>query len=373
MSDSDGKATPVYLVCTPRVALNVRFYAHLLREMARRQFILALAKGVRERSTDFRYSEFAGIWLPIPSRNEQDAIVAFLGEALTDIDRYIRAKQRLLALLREQKQAIIHQAVTRGLDASALLKPSGVAWLGEVPAHWEVKALKYAFHSMDYGISATATDRGTIPLLTMGNIKDGKVAVPDNGGVESVDEHYLLQDGDLLYNRTNSAELVGKVGLFRDDKRSKVTFASYLVRLKPLAENDSAYLNYLLNSPTILGVARQLAVPSLHQSNLNPTRYGRIQVAIPPVSEQRQIVDYLQGATADLERTTAVTELQINLIQEYRTRLIADVVTGKVDVRAAAALRVEVGEEAAWAAGEGEEEGEEVGEEELQRMETGNG
>lgn len=371
LNHHSGIITSAYMCLRTQPAV-LREYGHLLlHAYDLKKVFYGLGSGLRQ-NLDWR--DFKYLPCLVPPRDEQQAIVRYLDHIDQRIRRYIRAKQRLLALLHEQKQAIIHQAVTRGLDASAPLKPSGVAWLGEVPAHWEVKALKYAFQSMDYGISATATDKGKIPLLTMGNIKDGKVVVPDNGGVESVDEHYLLQDGDLLYNRTNSAELVGKVGLFRDDKRSKVTFASYLVRLKPLAENDSAFLNYLLNSPTILGVARQLAVPSLHQSNLNPTRYGRIQVAIPPVGEQRQIVNHLQGATTDLERAVTATELQIDLIREYRTRLIADVVTGKVDVRAAAgALPAEVREEEAWAASEVEEDGEEGSEEELQRMQTENG
>jgi type I restriction enzyme S subunit len=271
--------------------------------------------------------------------------VRYLDHVDRRIRRYIRAKRRLLALLGEQKQAIIHQAVTRGLDPDVRLKPSGVAWLGDVPAHWEVKPLKHAFFSMDYGISASATDDGSIPLLTMGNIKDGNVSIPDSGGVESVDEHFLLNKGDLLFNRTNSAELVGKVGLLRSDHWTKVTFASYLVRLRPRPENDPEYLNFLLNSPSILGIARQLAVPSLHQSNLNPTRYGRIQVALPQLIEQQHILNHLSKSSKELDRVVATTNREINLLREYRTRLIADVVTGQVDVRAAAAnLPADAGE-----------------------------
>jgi type I restriction enzyme S subunit len=217
------------------------------------------------------------------------------------------------------------------------LKPSGVAWLGDVPEHWEVMPLKQALLSMEYGISASATDDGTIRLLTMGHVKDGKVIIPKHGGVNRVDKRLLIAKGDLLFNRTNSAELVGKVGLVTDTPGCETTFASYLVRLKTKGGIDPVYLNYLLNSSSILGIARQMAIPSLHQSNLNPTRYGRVQIALPPYDEQKHIVVNLAAECKNLDLAITHAQTQIALMRDYRTHLIADVVTGKLDVRAAAA------------------------------------
>ena len=114
--------------------------------MARTQWIASLAKGIRERSTDFRFDGFASQPVPFPPVAEQTAIVRFLDHANRRIERYIRAKKKLIALLNEQKQAIIHRAVTRGLDPNVRLKPSGIPWLGEIPEHWEslrVKQLRY--------------------------------------------------------------------------------------------------------------------------------------------------------------------------------------------------------------------------------------
>ena len=99
------------------------------------------------------------------------------------ISRYIAAKQKLIDLLEEEKQAIINQAVTRGLDPNVRLKPSGVEWLGDVPEHWEVLPVKRAFLSRDYGICGIRSDSGAIRLLTMGHLKDGQVIVPNDGGV----------------------------------------------------------------------------------------------------------------------------------------------------------------------------------------------
>jgi type I restriction enzyme, S subunit len=166
----------------------------------------------------------------------------------------------------------------------------------------------------------------------MGNVRDGEISIPEAGGVDVVHEYLLLKAGDLLFNRTNSAELVGKVGIFRGHA-TPVTYASYLVRLRCNQQFYSEYMNYLLNSIPVLSIARALAIPSLHQSNLNPTRYGRIVLPFPSYEEQEDIVEKLSQELQPIDiAITKVTE-EIMLIHEYRTRLIADVVTGKIDVR----------------------------------------
>ena len=272
------------------------------------------------------------VQVPLPPPDEQAAIAYYLDDADQHIRAYVSVKERLIALLEEKRQAIIHQAVTRGLDPNVKLKPSGVEWLGDVPEHWKVTAVKRALRSVDYGISESATDSGAIRLLTMGHLKDGKVIVPQAGGVENVDPDLLLDKGDLLFNRTNSQELVGKVGLFEGNE-SPVTFASYLVRLRPSSAHDPEFLNLALNDTSFISRARREAIPSLHQSNLNPTRYGRIHIALPSKEEQRTILHSLSKKTRTLTNAIERSRRQIELMEEYRTRLIADVVTGKIDVR----------------------------------------
>ena len=283
---------------------------------------------------------------PRPPTEEQTAIVRYLDHADRRIRCYIRAKQKLIKLLEEQKKSVIHQAVTGRIDVRTgrpypAYKPSSVEWLGDVPEHWEVIPLKRAFSQMEYGISDTGTDSGTIAVLTMGHIRDGAVTVPEYGGVTSVAPNLLLQDKDLLFNRTNSAELVAKVGLFRSGERP-VTFASYLVRMRTHEENSPEFLNFLLNDVGFMATARREAIPSLHQSNLNPTRYGRLQIPLPPATEQEAIVQSLVEDTSDIDTAVDRARRQIDLLREYRTRLIADVVTGKIDVREAAAALPEV-------------------------------
>ena len=130
VADSDGKGTPVYSVCEPRPTSNAQYFAYALREMARNRWIQALAKGIRERSTDFRFEGFGSQPVPLPPFPEQHAIVRFLDHTNHNICCYIDAKQRLIGLLEEQRRAIIQQAATRGLDFRVLLKDSGVEGLG---------------------------------------------------------------------------------------------------------------------------------------------------------------------------------------------------------------------------------------------------
>jgi type I restriction enzyme S subunit len=333
LSKHHGMITGAYTVFECKDNQLARFLEAFYIAMDDRKLLSPLYSGLRNTIPP---PVLLGQKTPLPPAQEQAAIVRFLNHADRTIRCYIRAKQKLIKLLEEQKQVIIHRAVTRGLDPTVRLKPSGVEWLGDVPEHWEVVPLKRAFARMDYGISDSGSDSGVIPVLTMGHIRNGVVTVPERGGVSRVEQSLLLKDKDLLFNRTNSAELVAKVGLFRAVSRP-VTVASYLVRMRSLAENSPEFLNLALNAPAFLGAARREAIPSLHQSNLNPTRYGRLPIPLPPTQEQIQIVDAVLEQTSSLNDTAASAWREIDLLHEYRTRLIADVVTGKLDVREAAA------------------------------------
>jgi type I restriction enzyme S subunit len=147
-----------------------------------------------------------------------------------------------------------------------------------------------------------------------------------------------LKKNDLLFNRTNSPELVGKVGLFAGSDNDEITFASYLVRLRVRPEHNAVWLNYLLNSTAFWSYARSQALVSLHQANLNPSRHGRMVLPVPPGrAEQDKVVEHIRSLADDIERAVNRLAREIELLREYRTRLVADVVTGKLDVRGAAA------------------------------------
>lgn len=163
---------------------------------------------------------------PLPPLMEQIRIAAFLDRETAKIDALVAEQRRLIELLKEKRQAVISHAVTKGLNPDAPTKQSGIEWFGYVPEHWKICLLKRAFRSVHYGISEMLMSDGAVAVLRMGNIVGGKIVMDDLKYVGSVDQVLLLQTGDLLYNRTNSLDLIGKVGLFVGNDELPVTFAS---------------------------------------------------------------------------------------------------------------------------------------------------
>jgi type I restriction enzyme S subunit len=271
--------------------------------------------------------------LLLPPLTEQRAITTFLDRETARIDALIGHKERLIALLEEKRQAVISHAVVRGLDPEVPIKDSGVPWLGMVPRHWRVLPVKRTWRQCDYGLSESLADVGEVRVLTMGNIQSGDVTIPEEGSWDHVPSQMLLEDKDLVYNRTNSLIHVGKVGLFRAVPGVRVSFASYLVRIRFNDSADPVFMNYFLNSDGFLRTAQSTALPSINQANLNPTRYGSLTICLPPIEEQREIVTVL-GQYSDRNKAILVSiEEGIARLREYRTALISAAVTGQIDVR----------------------------------------
>jgi type I restriction enzyme S subunit len=277
--------------------------------------------------------QVANVEVAVPPVAEQRAIAAFLDRETAKIDALVEAQERLIALLKEKRQAVISHAVTKGLDPSAPMKDSGVEWLGQVPAHWEVCLLKRAFSEVDYGISDTLDADDGVAVLRMGNIQDGEIDLTELKYVTSVDDALLLRPLDLLFNRTNSLDQIGKVGLLREPPSCPTSFASYLVRLRLTPSCSPPFMAKLLNTRGILGEARARAFVAIGQCNLNPTRYGEIAVALPPLGEQERIAAHLEDETKGIDALLSAAKAAITLLQERRAALISAAVTGKIDVR----------------------------------------
>jgi type I restriction enzyme S subunit len=289
------------------------------------------------------FDQVSNLLVALPADlNEQRAIADFLDRETSRIDVLVAKKERLIELLQEKRTALISHAVTKGLNLNVPLKDSGVEWLGQIPAHWEVIHLKRSLRATDYGISDSTNDSGRFKVLTMGNIQSGELNFDGVGFVNSVPKELLLETDDLLFNRTNSLELVGKVAIFRGHSNDEVTFASYLVRLRVNHRARPEFMNYLLNCEGLLGVSRSIAFLSINQANLNPNRYGFLRIALPPVDEQAAIAHHLDRETAKLDALIAKVRTAIERLREYRTALISAAVTGKIDVRQPSASASEV-------------------------------
>lgn len=281
------------------------------------------------------------VLLPIPPLPEQAAIVRFLDYMDRRIRRYIRAKQKLIKLLEEQKQAIINRAVTRGLDPNVRLKPSGVEWLGDVPEHWKFARLKDAA-VVQTGLTLGKSYLGLVtesrPYLDLRHIKHVNVPHGEAAGV-------TLKAGDVLMTEGGDIDKLGRGCVWRDEIpgclhqnhvfavrcRQDVLVPEFLVGLMT-SQHGRAYFQLTAKQTTNL-------------ASTNSTTLRAFPVVLPPVTEQRVILDEVARQTSGLDAAIARTEREIALLREYRTRLIADVVTGKLDVREAAARLPEEAEE----------------------------
>ena len=314
VSDSAGKGTPVYSVCTPIGEANPLYYAHALREMSRNKWIESLAKGIRERSSDFRFTEFSAQVVPVPPPEEQTAIVRYLDDADQRIRAYVSVKERLIALLEEERQAVIHQAVTQGLDPNVKLKPSGVEWLGGVPEHWGIQRLKTVC-GMKSGEGITA----------MSIENEGEYPVYGGNGLRGYTSEFT-HDGDYLLIGRQGA-LCGNVHIARGQFWASEHAVVTTVYTDHILEWLSALLEVMnLNQYSIAAAQPGLAVE----------RVMNLWVPVPPHEEQENIAASIGKQTKGIDNTGDQARRQINLMNEYRTRLIADVVTGQLDVREAA-------------------------------------
>ena len=269
------------------------------------------------------------LMLPVPPLAEQRSIARFLDHSCRRIGRYLAAKERLIWLLEEQKQALIQRAVTRGLDPTVPHKPSGIEWLGDVPAHWEVIRVGQLFQQRNAPAAAH------LPILEV-SLKTGvrvrlfdashrKQVMSDRGGYQRADE------GDLTYNMMRMWQ--GAVGVVPCDG---LVSPAYVVA-KPLSGADSRYFAPLFRTPEyragINGNSRGIVKD---RNRLYWQDFKNIPALRPPAAEQQAIVAHLDRATAALDAAIARTRRQRELVAEYRTRLVADVATGKLDVREAA-------------------------------------
>ena len=338
VADSDGKSTPVYAVCAPKdESANSRYYAFCVREMARSQWILALSRGVRERSTDFRFATFGNQWVPVPPSQEQTAIVRFLDHADRRIRRYIRAKERLIELLEEEKQAIIHQAITGQIDvrtsrAYPAYRDSGLPWLRDVPVHWRIERGKWLFRCIN-----VRSTTGTEELLTVssdrGVVPRSSVDVTMFKALSYIG-HKLCWPGDLVINSL----WAWSRGLGVSPLHGIISTAYGVYRLRNPARISSEYIHELVRSPAFKW---ELRVRSkgiwISRLQLTDGAFFTAPFPVPPLREQQAIVDAVRETSTETDVRIERSQRQIALLEEYRTRLIADVVTGKLDVREAAA------------------------------------
>ena len=313
-----------------RASLNGGYLLRLLQSSIVASQFHVSANGVTRYGLS--HGAIKSVRLPLPPLDEQTAIVRYLGHADERIQRAINAKERLIELLTEQRQAIIHQAVTRGLDPNVRLKDSGVEWLGDAPEHWQVRRLRYtgeAIIGLTYSPKDVVDKEDGILVLRASNILRGRINYQDRVFVNcSIPERLVVRTGDILIcSRSGSRALIGKNARI-DSETAGATFGAFMTVFRS-ESND--YLHHVFNSKLFENQSGAFLTSTINQLTLGIL--NDFKVPWPPAEEQSAIIRYIDKETTDIDAAIDNAQRQIDLLRKYRTRLIADVVTGQVDVR----------------------------------------
>ena len=338
-----GSLSPVYYVLRSRSRdINPKFIHYYFQSSIFQLSLTRLGKGILPHRMRIPMVLLKAEPIPLPSMYEQSAIVKYLDYVDKRVKKYIRAKQKQIKLLEEMKQAIIHQAVTRGLDPTVPLKPSGVDWLGEIPHNWIVKRIK---HSVKTSKSGTWGDDPTgdddIICVRVADFDRDYLTIREDkltyrSILETQREGRLLCPGDLLLEKSGGGEnqSVGTVVYYNRDL--KAVCSNFIDKITLADSYDPHFLVFLHS----MLYSKKIPVRSIKQTtgiqNLDTCSYFNEKVAFPPLADQLLISEYLERTVDYFEDKKNVERSCIRLLREYQTSLIADVVTGKLDVREAA-------------------------------------
>lgn len=332
LSNIDVVVSTGYIVLQNNSNFNKKYLKWLLHQFDI-SFMKTLGDGVRQ---TLSYTDFKNTDLPYISTEEQSSIANFLDYKTAKINRFIRKKKQLIKLLNEQKAGIINHAVTKGLDATVKMKASGIEWLGDIPEHWEVIKLT--------GVCAFVRGNSTFKkdeLLSNGNyvaLQYGKTykvdEVNEKYNFYVNDEFYKVSQvvnyGDVIFISTSETmqDLGHSVFYSRNDLG---LLGGEQVLLKP----NTSLVNekYLYFSSKVFAKELRKFATGVKVYRFKVNDLKTIYTSIPPLSEQQQIVSHIETETTKLIKAIATIEKEITLVQEYKTALIAEAVTGKIDVR----------------------------------------
>lgn len=342
VSDSDGKSTPVYSVCTSRInGVNLYYYSYFLRSLAKKGFIESLAKGIRERSTDFRFNDLGVLLLPFPPLVEQEYIADYLDKKTEQIDKAIAQKGQMIELLKERKQILINSAVTRGLTSDTPLKDSGIDWIGQIPLHWEVRRIKYikssnknAFVDGPFGSNLKSEhfiENGDVYVVESGFITTG-IFIDKEFKTISKKHFETIKRSECLGGDVIIAKIGANYGMAAElpilDKKAVVSGNSLKITLNQnLIKND--YFVKLLFLSKLLGGFENFvnisAQPALSLGGLN-----NLSLPCPPIKEQLEIISYIEQHTDKIDKAIFQKQEEIEKLKEYKSTLIDSAVTGKI-------------------------------------------
>jgi type I restriction enzyme S subunit len=336
-----GLVSPDYTVLRPNENADVRYFEFVLRSPSCRAELRTRAKGIVEGFWRLYTNDFYDIRLPVPPLDEQRLIVRFLDWHGSQTARLVREKRKLITLLNEQLEVMVHRMVTRGLDRTAKLRSTRIPWLGDVPESWDVTSLSSVSDLIQTGpfgsqLPASAYVVGGVPVINPSHIGNGQITPEETITVSEETASRLsrhrFQVGDIVLARRGELGRCAVVG----EREAGWVCGTGSIRLR--VRSDALSPNYCarLLGDTQIRSALKLASIGATMDNLNEGMIGDLKLAVPPLPEQERIEQSISLLKVDVASLVATAERELSLIQEFRARLISDVITGKLDIRAVA-------------------------------------
>ena len=335
VSNHDGIVSPAYGVYRPRSshAYDIDYLDHLLRIEGYRSEYICRSTGIRSSRLRLYPDKFLSMPVVCPPQEEQQTIARFLKAQDLLFRKFIRNKRRLIELLKEQKQNVINQAVTRGLDPNDKLKPSGVEWIGDIPEHWDARRLKTIAKVVLGKMLKTSPskDDQLKPYLRSANIQWFEANLSDVASMwfsQSEMEQYRISKNDILVSEGGE---VGRACIWQDELE-ECYIQNSVHKVTAGAEVLPLFLLYQFSAFGSKG-AFKAVVNRVSIAHLTREKLVAVFFCKPPIEEQKTILAHIQAKTAEIDQAIIRAQREIELMREYRTRLISDVVTGQVDVR----------------------------------------
>ena len=316
-----GIITSAYIAVRVRNNLSSKYVTYLFKALDSRKVFNGLGTGIRLTLT---YKELKKYYILLPPQEEQRQIVAYLDYKSNKINERICQRERELQTLSELKQAEIAAVVTRGLDPNVPMKESGIEWLGKIPAHWEVRKIKNCLQERsekgypNEPILCATQSRGVIPQ----DMYDNRVVVVN----KDFDKLKLVKCGDFVIS------LRSFQGGIEYAYYQGIISAAYTI-LTPKDRRNSEYFKHLFKSHDFIQLLQTCVTGIREGQNINYAMLAKHFIPIPPIEEQQKIVLYIKNRLYVIDEYISKLKAEINYLQEYKQRLISDVVTGKVDVR----------------------------------------
>lgn len=336
-----GIISPAYTILIPHEPMSGLYFRYLAKSKPFIKLLTLCVTGIRE-GQNIDYTKLKNHLLPAPPREEQDQIVRFLDWKVSSINRLINIRKKETKELKVLQSSIISQAVTQGLNPNVLTKSSGVKWNPQIPATWNVARLKTVLQTHFSGAWGEEPNGNEDCLcIRIADFRFDRVCVSEEiptlrRFTRDQVEKKVLQDGDLLLEKSGGGEKtrVGRVVQFIDKKNKSMMCSNFIECLRPNATRaNSSYLTYLLKALYLLTGMNGYFKQTIGIQNVDMNAYLATLLPVPPREEQEQIVHFIENKTSKILKLIEIKKKEILELENYKTRLIADVVTGQMDIR----------------------------------------